>query len=77
MGARPMSPWTHAIVGIGDNLGASLMTLMTLMAMMTLMALCEREIKDIWVKPLTHGGRRQAPERGLPARHARHTPAPG
>lgn len=36
--------FSHAIVGIGDNLAASLMTLM---------ALCELEIRDIWVKALT------------------------
>jgi trk system potassium uptake protein TrkA len=43
-----VADFAHAIVGIGDNLGASLMTLM---------ALCELEIKDIWVKALTedHG----------------------
>lgn len=39
-----VADFAHAIVGIGDNLGASLMTLM---------ALCELEIKDIWVKALT------------------------
>lgn len=36
--------FSHAIVGIGDNLASSLMTLM---------ALCELEIRDIWVKALT------------------------
>ena len=43
-----VADFSHAIVGIGDNLGASLMTLM---------ALCELDIKDIWVKALTedHG----------------------
>ncbi|MGE0311882.1 MAG: TrkA family potassium uptake protein [Lautropia sp.] len=43
-----VADFAHAIVGIGDDLGASLMTLM---------ALCELEIEDIWVKALTedHG----------------------
>lgn len=43
-----VADFAHGIIGIGDNLGASLMTLM---------ALCELEIKDIWVKALTedHG----------------------
>lgn len=43
-----VADFRHAIVGIGDNLGASLMTLM---------ALTELDIPDIWVKALTedHG----------------------
>lgn len=43
-----VADFQHAIVGIGDNLAASLMTLM---------ALTELGIKDIWVKALTeeHG----------------------
>jgi trk system potassium uptake protein TrkA len=43
-----VADFAHAIIGIGDNLAASLMTLM---------ALSELEIPDIWVKALTedHG----------------------
>lgn len=39
-----VADFSHAIVGIGDNLAASLMTLMVL---------TELEIRDIWVKALT------------------------
>lgn len=43
-----VADFKHAIIGIGDNLAASLMTLMTL---------AELEIPDIWIKALTedHG----------------------